>query len=733
MKKLVYILILINLTGCFLFDKSTEIEKEVEDKLPTQVEVPYKTQNNKLAVWDYSSNLYKEIFLKGMNLGVGVPGTSAGHLAPDYDTYYRWFSEMQEMGVNVIRIYTLHYPRFYKAFNDFNKKNSDNPVYLFQGVWLDSTGVSDENFSLFDASDEGFSQEIEDVIDCVYGNNNIASRFGKAYGIYDVDISRWVIGWIIGREISPEEVKKTNTLVSKEEYKGTLFSIENALNSSTTWAVENIDYTATYEYENYGYQRPISLSSWPTLDPLEHDSETGYEDSEALYLGDIDMTKSKAGYFASYHAYPYYPDFMSYENEYNDSQYTDEWGQNTYLGYLNDLQDYYNQKKIPLVIAETGVPSSWGNAKFAFSGMDHGGHSEENQGKWNARIIDNVYTSGCAGALMFEWIDEWWKRAWTNDELTYPRENYNLWHDITNPEENFGMIKFIPTENEYEDIYTSEGGIKVVKSMANETYLNIKIQFENDIKRGNHIEIGFDTYNDSENDQILGKKELKNGESTSLGLEFVIEYPLDNDLNSDFAQMYVTEAYDLYGIWHNVIRPKKRFYHSQADNNGDWVTIEWLNFFRTKIYDNIVPDKTYNIGKLEVAFNESVGSKTAIEIEGNNMILKIPWTLLQFSDPSTNSVVNSEGTMEGEYVVNIPGEDSEDNGESMETEGIALVVYYNGIENGIEKKIKIETSRYSWEGWGVANIQGKYLNKSEKESKKSSYDYVKEAFEKIKD
>lgn len=55
------------------------------------------------------------------------------------------------------------------------------------------------------------------------------------------------------------------------------------------------------------------------------------------------------GQFASYHIYPYYPDFYRLLPEHEE---------NTYLQYLRDINDHHH---MPVVISEFGCPSSRGD------------------------------------------------------------------------------------------------------------------------------------------------------------------------------------------------------------------------------------------------------------------------------------------------------------------------------------------------------------------------------------
>jgi len=78
---------------------------------------------------------FEDFFLKGVNLGVAVPGKFPAEFSLTYDKYLEWIEKIGEMNANVIRIYTVLPPEFYKALSYYNLYNADNPVYIMQGVW----------------------------------------------------------------------------------------------------------------------------------------------------------------------------------------------------------------------------------------------------------------------------------------------------------------------------------------------------------------------------------------------------------------------------------------------------------------------------------------------------------------------------------------------------------------------------------------------------------------------
>lgn len=77
--------------------------------------------------------------VKGVNLGVGIPGEWATDYAVSKETYLRWFAQMQEMGANTVRVYITLHDDFYNAFYEYNtlrEENGEEPLWLIHGVWV---------------------------------------------------------------------------------------------------------------------------------------------------------------------------------------------------------------------------------------------------------------------------------------------------------------------------------------------------------------------------------------------------------------------------------------------------------------------------------------------------------------------------------------------------------------------------------------------------------------------
>lgn len=576
--------------------------------------VPFSTDSVSLTIWNGTS--YEPFFVKGTNLGVAIPGTFPSELLATRADYIRWFTEIKAAGFNCIRLYTLHFPHFYEELRNYNLKHSQHPLFIFQGVWLNEE-IENYKYDLYSFTDT-FKVEIGENIDCVHGNRTIAARPGKAFGTYTADVSKWNIGYIIGREIYYNEILTTNqNNKTINSFTGNVFSIQNA-SASEVWITEKLNYVVDYERKKYNTQRPVSASSWPTLDPIYHPLELNrLEDTASVDLSKVKMIDAPAGFFISYHAYPYYPDFIGTDPFYKT--YSDKYGTNSYLGYLIDLKSHY--KKIPLLIAEFGVPSSWGIAHYASSGMNHGGFDEQAQGETNMRLLQNIKSTSLAGGIQFGWIDEWFKRTWLTDPLDFGDKI--LWHNVTAAEQNFGLKKFVG-KTDWKILKTYDNkDIKAISAKSNFDYLELKVDLKERMELLSECWIAIDTY-----DSILGEKKLPNGTTINSGAEFVLH------ILQHSARLYVTQAYDIFALWHRELTEDQKL-QSIPTLGAPWKIVRWKN--------NAGYLDVQYIGelKLKKSFQPS-SSNDAVTIYDSKIEIRLPWTLINIVDPSKPWVLHDD-------------------------------------------------------------------------------------------
>lgn len=638
-----------------------------------QSDLPFSVNETNITIWN--GEKYVPVFLKGINLGIAVPGTFPGELKASRNDYRRWISQIRDAGFNAIRTYTLHYPWFYEVLDSFNLANPNAPLFLLQGVWLE------EEHPGFDGDlhqlSESFIDEIETNIDCIHGNRIITHRFGKAHGEYTTDVSRWVMGYIIGREVSPQEVLLTDEMNQGiTGYQGRYFSIDQT-KPTESWFVKKMDHLVTYENDIYNTQRPVSVSSWPTLDPLYHPTELSrMEDTAFIDLSTTDFSGAEAGMFISYHAYPYYPDFISRSPEYVNSY--DTYGKNSYLGYLTVLKEHYGQ--MPLIIAEYGTPSSIGIAHYASSGIHHGGADENKQGLDKLRMLDNIYSSGAGGGIQFAWIDEWFKRTWLTDPLDYQPEWRILWHNIVSAEQNFGLIGFRQASREYQpwEELCSDCFVRSVKAFSDYTYMNIRLNTSGFLGVMDTLWVAIDTYAEE-----LGESVLPDGHVTGNKSEFLMM------ITNHSCELYVTEAYDQFGKWHGTASDEQMF-HSTATNGSPWKLV--------KLKNNYFDQELQYIGKLEFQrIDHPPSSNDMVILDTFNIDIHLPWTLINFTHPGEMRVIHDDR--------DIPGyQDTISN-------GVALTIVH-------KEELHKTSQRFRWDDWHeVTGIE---------EYKKASYFIMKE-------
>ena len=298
----------------------------------------------------YSDGDWKQTFWQGVNIGSGAPGLFPGELSIGYDTYLRWFEYISEMNCNCVRVYTAMMPDFYNALHDFNSK-SENPLYLFQGVWMDEDDIATLNDVYADDNKilNAFKKDALNLVSIIHGKATLPKRTGYASGTYTADVSSWFGGWILGMENDPKFILNTNdNNKEKNSYDGTYLYTQGSTPFEAFLA--NVgDAVIKKETEKYKFQSPVAFANWVTTDPLSHSAEP-YPDEDLLSLN-TESIKGRDTFhsklFASYHVYPYYPDSMSYQTDY--TTYYDETGKvNTFEAYLKDLKLAHT---VPIMIA----------------------------------------------------------------------------------------------------------------------------------------------------------------------------------------------------------------------------------------------------------------------------------------------------------------------------------------------------------------------------------------------
>ncbi len=399
-------------------------------------------------------------FIKGVNMGVALPGKFPSEFPTDQKLYEGWFDQISAMHANAMRLYTILPPAFYRALRAWNLGHPERVLRLVHGVWTELPPDSNFDDPAFNAE---YQREIRRVVDLLHGAADFPARPGHAGGRYDADVSPWVVAYVIGREWEPSSLLLYNARVKEpRRHDGRFLSIGTA-SATDVWMTAQCDFLLSYEFDAYDALRPIAYTNWPTTDPIRHSSETSYaqqmkfrglkydppedgippneEDVVSIDPSLVHPTAANpAGWFASYHVYPYYPDFMLYDAAYAAAR--SSFGPSNYFGYLKDLEKHH--AGIPFMVSEFGIPTSRGVARVQPQGLNHGGHDEKEAAAMDARLAAEIRESGAAGEIVFAWIDEWFKRNWLSADFEIPHENARQWHDALSPEQYYGITAMDP-------------------------------------------------------------------------------------------------------------------------------------------------------------------------------------------------------------------------------------------------------------------------------------------------
>jgi hypothetical protein len=380
-------------------------------------------------------------FMAGVNLGATIPGHYPGELAVDAETYRSWFPMMTEVGFRVIRVYTIQNPAFYRELRAYNVAHADDPLLLVHGVWMEEERFIREANLYDDTLTASFDAEIADAVQVVTGRADLASQPGHAHGVFDADVSDWVVGWIIGIELDPSAVRDSDHANrAKAPFSGHFFSSTDDASPTESWYAARLERLSA-QLDKAGLAVPLAFSNWPTTDPLIHlDEPIAGEDIVGIDANHVRPTPEwSGGYFAAYHAYPYFPDFQRYEPGIAD--FVHEGRVDPYAGYLTALKEHH--EGIPVVIAEVGVSGGMAAAHAGPLDRNQGANTEQNQMATNAELLEVIHDVGLAGGLVFEWADEWFKASWNTIDYE-TRDRRALWDNQWTNEAQFGVLAVEP-------------------------------------------------------------------------------------------------------------------------------------------------------------------------------------------------------------------------------------------------------------------------------------------------
>jgi hypothetical protein len=565
-------------------------------------------------------------FLPGVDLGSTTPGHQPSELSISAAQYRAWFAAMSYLGIRVVRIYTIHPPTFYQQLTAYNEANPGRPLYLMQGVDLpDESYIAKKN--LYDpAVTTAFQRELKDATGAVSGILSRPASPGRAGGAWTTDVTPWLLGWIIGTELDPYAGAASDKHnASAPAVSGRYFRSTAGATPTERWLAARMDELAGYEAQR-GLSQPIAFVNWSTTDPLRHPQEPmAREDLLQVDANHVRPTANwPAGTFASYHAYPYYPDFQRHEPALQDYQY--EGRSDPYAGYLSELGRHHPD--MPTLITEFGVPSSIGSAHNGPLGRTQGDHSEQQAMQIDADLLKLIQDQGLAAGFLFEWADEWFKSTW-NTSAHQDADRRPLWHDPMTAEQNFGLLAMDadgqPGGTPQQLLDTGGGWpARKVTAQIDESYVTLNVGLGG--SPPDSLALGFEVLPGLTGTPFVGSTDRRSDAVLALNLvartgEAYLRNQLD-PLPLDFAGP-----------------PAGRGPAPDGWTPFNLIVDRPLTVPTTK---QKLPLELQNAGVLRYGSwdtnDPDADSRSIWHRDGDDLVVRVPWALLGFADPSSHEV-----------------------------------------------------------------------------------------------
>jgi hypothetical protein len=597
---------------------------------------------------------FADRFWPGVNLGSTTPGALPGELRLSRRILDRWLAEMGALNVRVIRVYTILPPAFYDALAAYNAAHSGAPLWFIQGVWIPEDDFYAHHDLYRPSLVDAFKREISNAVAAVHGDAKIAPAFGHASGEYHSDVSQWLLAWSPGIEWDPVSTHMSEERnAGRSAYTGTYITTRAKPTSTESWLASVLDYLASLEAQR-GWSRPLTFTNWLTTDPLRHPEEPLPQEDlvsiDAMHLAAT--SRWPGGFFASYHAYPYYPEFLGLSRAY--ASYKVNGRVDPYAGYLHELRAHHRGQAV--MITEFGVPSGLGLAHRGPEGRDQGAHSELEAMQIDAGMLRDIHDEGFAGAVLFEWSDEWFKHTWNTQDYEQPADRAQLWSNPYTNEEHFGVLAQdagstdVTIDGRFDDwsandtkriLESSAGPIREVSATHDESDLYVEITTgQPRAWEREPISVGFDNLAET-HANVPGLGETMPGADVvlTIGAHESAQVSRPTDLDPLLAQYG-----DAGGLGYLHVDP-----HALTSQSGAWTHPELMisRPFTDPSTGSAHPVETFDISTLPWGSADpaasTADSRNLIDNDATHIELRIPWMLLGYGDPSSHLALVPEG------------------------------------------------------------------------------------------
>ncbi len=386
-----------------------------------------------------SDGRWEDLELRGVDVVSSLPGEAPMDFAPEAEDYLRWLEAIGEMGANTVRVYTILDSDFYEAFYAYNTTH-ETPLYLLQGLQVPDTA----NYGADDVYDEAFRdlliQNGRAAVDVIHGRRYIYPGDTSGTGYYRRDVSEWVIGYLVGSEWDSGNIAYTNnSTLYPTSYQGTYFVTAPEACRFEALMAQIMDEIVAYETGKYKCQRVIGFINDHNNDPFQYEELYGtrffkYNEIDAENVLPTEALQS--GYYAAYRLNYFSPDYLDYLTEAQRVELGNLlYGLDTsdvYNGYLDLLGRYHT---VPVVAAY-----GFSTARMPIY-EDQPPLNEREQGEALVEVWQDAVEADWAGVVLSTWQDVWERRTW-NTAYASLDSLQRVWQDVQTDGQCYGLMEF---------------------------------------------------------------------------------------------------------------------------------------------------------------------------------------------------------------------------------------------------------------------------------------------------
>ena len=592
----------------------------------------YFVKTDKEDIYISKDNKWQKFNIIGVNLNSIKPGNFSNDKVITEEEYLNWITIIDNMGANCIKVPDIMDNNFYNALYKFNEDKKD-PIYVIQGIYFDEVDLKNGKDIQSEEIEEKFKKHIKLIIDSIHGNSfDLNEDIKNEY--YNTDISDYLIGYTLGIEFARNDLIHTELINNKDSYNGKYFYTNNDASSFESYIAKMADYLVEYEYKQYKEQKLVgfigSSNNYKELNSSNQNEDNSIKD----YINPNNINskgKLKTGIFASYNLYPSYTNMN--ENQDNIEEY------------VNELK---NTHKIPIIIGEYGVPSSRNSADFN-TDTNKGYINEQEQGEILVNAYRTINNANIAGSFIFELQDSWQRTSWNTKELKI-LDRAPYWSDAQDYSQNFGLIAFDPSQADsklYPDEKIDEWKNKNIinknedislSMRSDEKYLYFMLKSENTINL------------DKQDIYVYLDITPNSGSTKSSQLNLNFDKPVDFIIeikDRENAKVLVHEYYNYFSLNQNKKEYQKRpdLISVQSDmDEFSPIYIETSPRMYVEDLKKIVESKKFETGKLvhgnSNPLNENYNSASDFYVGNDYVEIRVPWSLLNFMDPSTKQIMD---------------------------------------------------------------------------------------------